>query len=721
MIKEKYSITGFDCANCCLNAERHLNQNADIESCSIDFMNKKMVINFKNKELSIDQIKKIIKEVEEDDITIEKLSDLKSVKKKNKIIDKKSINSLIRISISLIIVLVTFFSIQKYIEPKIGEPLWFLMLILYLISYFIISYDYFIKFFKNIRKLSNLLNETTLMLIASIGAFAIQEYFEGVLVILLSQIGEIIENMSLNKSKNTIVDAIDIRSNTADVLINGELQTIDVENIKIGDVLQIKVGEVLPVDGKIYEGEGLVDESAITGEFIPRKVKKDSQLYSGSILKEGSIKMAATSTYKNSSTSKILDMVIESGEHKSKAESFISKFARIYTPIVVCLALIAASLIPSIICLINHAFTWDIYKQWIHISLTLLVISCPCAIVISVPLAYFSGIALAAKNGIVIKGSNYLDRLNDLRYMVFDKTGTLTTGEFSIVKEVNINIDLNEFRKFFYLGELLSNHPIGKCIVKTYNLGFDSKDIQNYNEIAGHGVDYDYEGKHIILCNESYLKENNISFVEAKEKLSVVYLVIDNICHGYITLDDSPKLNSKKTIDILNKNNIKTIILSGAKKESADYMGNLLGVKEIYSELLPQDKIAHLKSFIEKKDGAVGFVGDGINDSPSIILSDVGFAMGSLGSDAAVENADVVIMNDDPIKVIESIKIARASRYRAIEDIVIALLIKLTIMILAFIPCINLPMYVAVLADTGLAVLLVLFSLSLVLKKIKVH
>lgn len=717
MKKIKYKINGLDCPNCALNVQNHLSNDENIESCSIDFINKKMIINYKKDEYEIDELLKKIKEVEEDNIS---LSLFNLNHKEEKIITKSIIVLICRIVVSLIILLVNIFAIEKLSQNKF-DLWWWISFSIYIFDYLLISYDYIYKFIKNFKSIKSIFNELTLMAVASIGALCIQEFPEAVLVIMLSQLGEIFEEISINRSKKVIINTIDMRSKTATKVLNDNtFEEIDCNKISINDLLKIKIGEVLPVDGVVVDGEGVIDESSLTGEFVPINVNVNDVVYSGTILKEGSILVKATSTFSNSKTSQILKMVLDSGEHKAKAESFIAKFAKIYTPIVCLLAVLIAIFPPLITCLVQGVWTSQIWNNYIYTALTFLVISCPCAIVISVPLSYFTGVALGAKNGIIIKGGNYLDRINELENVVFDKTGTLTTGQFSLTnKKISPDIDEETFLKYLVLGESLSTHPIAKAVVSLINIQVNHAKVSFFNEIPGHGIEYKYEDKEIKIVNESYLNENNINYENDNESQLNIYLVIDNVCYGYISLDDTIKDSSYKTIKYLNDNNINTIMLTGAKKESALYTSNKLNLNNVKYELLPEEKLSSLKEIISSSKGATGYVGDGVNDAPSIVLSDVGFAMGSMGSDSVVDNADVVIMNDDPYKVVSAIKIAKKTRFRALSSIIIALSVKLVIMILSILPMINLPMWIAVICDTGLSLILTIYALLLIFKKIK--
>lgn len=717
MKKVSYSISGFDCANCALNVERHLNSLKDIKSANIDYINNKMTIVYQNNPYSVEQLKKEIKKIEDDDIAIEPYQF--AARQKNKIFDSRVVLLIVRSICTALLLIITFFLVRNLVETKYSWQ-WWVMLSLYLISYLIISYDYLFKFFKNLLKPKYIFNENTLMVIASIGAFIIGEFPEGILVILLSQIGEMFEHISLNKSKNIIVEAIDTRPKVATIIVNNQMKTINVEEIKIDDEILVKAGDIVPVDGKLINGSTIVDESSITGEFAPRTVLAGEIIYSGSIIKQKATSVMAVSTYKDSTTSKILQLVLDSSQKKSKADAFVTKFAKIYTPIVCLIALFIAIFPPIGIGIINNEWQWSIWSNYIHIALTFLVISCPCAIVISVPLSFFTGIALASKRGIVVKGSNYLDKINNIKTMVFDKTGTLTTGQFSIVKEKPIGITIEDMREYLFVGESLSSHPIGDAIKKLYNVPITGQKVDNFEEISGFGLKFKYRNHLVFIGNAKLMSSEQIQFETCDEEGTIIYLALDYKYRGFIVLDDTIKSNTFKMVNYLSKEGIDSIILSGGKESSVRRCANLLNIKEYHSNLLPQEKISYLEEIIKNSKHSVGFIGDGVNDSPSIIMADVGFAMGAVGSDIAVENADVVIMNDDPIKIVEVKKIAKLTRVRSIVDIVISLVVKFSLMIIALLPFVSLPMWAAVLADSGLAVVLVFYSVMLINKKIKV-
>ncbi|MCD8195015.1 MAG: cadmium-translocating P-type ATPase [Coprobacillus sp.] len=655
---------------------------------------------------------------------------------KEKLITNKSIAIIVRCSISLIIMLVAIFwtgamsetDYNWFTTPASEFDNWYWITFgLYLVAYILIVYDQFYEFCVNIFKKHTFFNETSLMLIASIGAFCIQEFMEGILVMLLAQVGDILESVSINRSKNLIIDTLDTRPKTATIVLNdGSTKEIKAEDVKLGDMLMYKAGEMFVVDGKVTHGESYVDEATITGEFAPREVKIDDLVYSGTTNKEGVITIEATSTYFDSTTSKIMQLVFESKEKKSQADAFVDKFSKIYTPIVFLIAIVIALFPPLITCLVQSAWLAETWINYLYVALTCLVICCPCAIVISVPLAYFCGVSLGSKYGIIVKGGNYLDKINDIGTVVFDKTGTLTTGDFTIISEAPKDIDIDKFRELLYVGESLSTHPIGEGIVKYYNLGISNKKVKNYKEFSGKGLSFKYDNEDVLIGNATLFDEENIVYDDVEAGHTTIYLAVNNEYKGYLLLDDKEKESSRETLKILKENNIETVMLSGAKKESAEYTASQLGISEVYSNLLPDEKISYLENIINDSSKAVAYVGDGANDAPSIIMADVGFAMGSIGSDVSVENADVIIMNDEPIKVIESMRIAKMTRNRAVFNIAFTLTVKAIIFLFTLIPAIipawdfTMPMWVGSIADSGLAILLVISTVLLIYQKVKI-
>ena len=588
-------------------------------------------------------------------------------------------------------------------------------LIVMLASYFVIAYDVLIKAFKEIVFEHNPFNECTLMVVASIGAFALRafgpeynEYVEGVLVILLYQIGEFFEDLAEDKSKEAITKAIDLRQEKAKVRQEGKIIEKEAVDIVPGDLVLIGAGDKVLCDGLVKLGEGEVDESSLTGEFVPVAKKEGDPVSNGTLLSKGSLEVEATKAYADSTVAKLLDLVENSAEKKSKVTRFISKFAKYYTPIVMGVALLVM-VIPPLFIGINDGATW---VAWIRTALSFLVVSCPCAVVISVPLAYFSGLGLASKSGILVKGAAYFDQLNELKTMAFDKTGTLTEGKFEVLEVHPEGISEAEFFEYAAAAEATSNHPVASCLKSLSAI--DQSLVNGMEDLAGQGVKANYKG-HALFCGKT----------ESARKISaqgtVVGLTIDGKDAGYCILGDRVKPNSPSTIKGLNSRGIETVLLSGDKQANAVAIGEQLGFQQIHGELKPEEKVASLDSLIKASTGRVGYVGDGINDAASIALSDVGIAMGGLGSDAAVANADCVILNDDPKKILTLLKVAKKTKNRAGFNIAVSLVVKIAVMIVSIIASatalFTLPLWVAVLADSGLALLMILSSLLLGLEK----
>ncbi len=628
------------------------------------------------------------------------------------------INS-IRLSVALILAIVGLFYLN---EANFGVWVNFVVMG---IAWLIVGYDIVYKAFHSLIKEKNPFDENMLMLIASIGAFCLRlfgkdeneifgnEFFEAFMVAFLFQLGDIFEDLATDKSHEAISNAIGLRAKKASLLKDGNILTVEPKDLSIGDEILVKVGEIIPADGVILSGSGDVDMSSLTGEFNPVVKKEGDLVNSGTILKSGSLKVRVNKSYEDSTVSKIIALVEESSGAKSKADKFITKFARIYTPIVVAIALLIA-FIPPLCIGMNSLETW---KEWIRIGVSILVISCPCAVVVSVPLAYFAGIGLASKYGIIVKGGSYFDELNRLGVLVTDKTGTLTRGKFVVEECHPESVSLEKFQEYMIAAESRSNHPIAKAIVGETNLAPYSEKISEYTEKAGYGEILTYDGHTLLAGNEKLLRENHISFTKANEIGTIVYLAIDGKYAGYLLLNDEIKENSFKTIQDLHKMGVKSVMLTGDKKESALKVANELQIDEVHSELLPEDKTNLLK---EKLTGgkAVAYVGDGINDAPSIALADIGVAMGGAGSDLAVENANIVIMNDDVSKIVTAKKIAKATRNRAIFNVVASLLIKLAIATCSIlIP--SFPLMIAVFADTGVTLLMVASSVSLLAYRVK--
>lgn len=622
---------------------------------------------------------------------------------------------LIRLFLSAVLSVLGYFVFSE----KNGYPL-YLNAILFGSAWLLCAYDLVCKAFQSLSKSKNPFDENVLMVIASLGAFALRafgpdhnEFVEAVMVVFLYQIGELLEDFATDKSHKAISEAVGLRAKFANRITPNGIEQIAPESLQIGDEILIKVGEIVPADGTIREGEGSLDTSSLTGEFMPVRKTVGESVSSGTILKEGSLRLRVEKAYADSTVAKIIQMVDDSAKSKCRADKFITRFSRIYTPIVVAFALLVAVIPPLFLGIQSR----EVWFKWLYTAICLLVISCPCAIVISVPLAYFSGIGLASKHGIVIKGASYFDKLNDLDVLVSDKTGTLTYGNFRLNEVSPQKGHEKDFLVYLQASESQSNHPIAKAILKGADAASFASGITHYEEIAGKGIKAIYQGHALLSGNRAFLMSENIAVPTVENNATIVYLSVDGVYWGYASLNDVIRKESEALISGLKKLGVKTVMLTGDKEKSATAVCSTLGIEECHSELLPEQKKALLQEKIDTDPKTVAYMGDGINDAPSIILADVGVAMGGIGSDMAIDCADVVIMNDDPSKVVTALKIAHLTRRRAISDIVIALSVKLAIMLCAlFVP--NFPLLIAVLADTGLTVALVLYTVVLLKAKV---
>lgn len=571
------------------------------------------------------------------------------------------------------------------------------------ISYLIAGYDILIKALKNIIK-GKVFDENFLMGIATLGAIGIKEYPEAVMVMVLYQIGEYLQDKAVEKSQNSITELMDIRPDYANIEKNGDLTKISPYEVKIGDTIIVKTGEKIPLDGFIIDGTATLDTSALTGESRPREVKIGDEAISGCINTNGLLKIRVTKEYGQSTVSKILDLVENASSKKTKTENFITKFAKIYTPVVVLAALFLAILPPLIF--------GSNFSIWINRALTFLVISCPCALVISVPLGFFAGIGGASKCGILVKGSSYLELLSKPETIVFDKTGTLTQGCFKVVKIVQQeDTTKEELLELTAYAESYSNHPIALSIKKAYDKSIDKNRISEISEIAGNGVRAEINGCSILVGNENLLKNHNISYQKANETGTIVYTAKNSKFLGHIVISDELKEDAQKAIIELKKLKLQTVMLTGDTEESGLTVAKELNIDKAYTQLLPIDKVDKIEDIIEQKtkNKSVIFVGDGINDAPVLTRADVGIAMGGLGSDAAIEAADVVIMDDKPTKVATAIKIAKQTLTIVKENIAFALGIKVLFLILGAFGFVS--MWGAVFADVGVTLIAVLNSL----------
>lgn len=613
---------------------------------------------------------------------------------------KKQKNVLYRIIVSLILL------VAVSILDALVEMPWILRLALYLVPYLVIGYDILKKAGKGILK-RQVFDENFLMAVATIGAVCLGEFKEGAAVMLFYQIGELFQSIAVGKSRKNIAALMDIRPDYANMMVDGKLEKVDPDDVEIGSEIIINPGEKVPIDGVITEGNTTLNTSALTGESLPRDVTCGDEIISGCINMTGMIKVKTTKEFGDSTVSKILDLVENSAMKKSRSENFITKFAKYYTP-AVCYSALALAILPPIVRLLMG--TNPMWGEWIIRALTFLVISCPCALVISIPLSFFGGIGCASSNGILVKGSNYLEALSATKYIVFDKTGTLTKGVF----EVTASYPENGFDKETLLGmaayaESSSSHPISLSLKKAYGQELDLSRVSDIEEIAGHGVCARVDGKKVYVGNMRLMQRENLTVTTEHKEGTVCYVAVDGTYAGCIVISDVVKPTTKDAIAGLKKNGIKkTIMLTGDANETAQRVAAEIGIDEVHSELLPADKVAQVEHILNAKGEKenLAFVGDGINDAPVLSRADIGIAMGAMGSDAAIEAADVVLMDDDPAKIALAMKISVRTLKIVRENIVFALAVKAVCLILGALGIAN--MWVAIFADVGVMVLAVL-------------
>jgi Cd2+/Zn2+-exporting ATPase len=575
----------------------------------------------------------------------------------------------------------------------------FIPIAAYVISYLTLGGDIIIKAAKNLTR-GRVFDENFLMSIATIGAFIISEYPEAVAVMLFFQVGEYFQSMAVRKSKKSIAALMDIRPDYANILSNGDIIKVDPDTVNVGDIIVVKPGEKIPLDGVVIKGESMLDTTALTGESLPRKAAVSDTVLSGCININGVLTVEVSKIFKESTVAKIIDLVENAASKKAPAEKFITKFARYYTPAVVGLALLLAVLPPL--------FFGGVWAEWVHRALVFLVISCPCALVVSIPLSFFGGIGGAAKRGVLVKGGNYLEALNKLDIVVFDKTGTLTKGVFKVTSlQPSKGFTENELLSLAANAEAFSNHSIALSIQKAYGGEADKNALSDYNEIAGYGVRVKYNGKTLLAGNSKLMRLEGIAFDEAKSIGTTVYVAVDNTFAGYIIISDEIKPDSYKSITELKTRGIrKTVMLSGDNPQIAGAIAEALKLDEVYAGLLPHEKVEKVELLNGQKKGTLAFVGDGINDAPVLARADIGIAMGGLGSDAAIEAADIVLMTDEPSKLSEAIDIARFTRRIVWQNIVFALGVKGLFLILGAFGAASL--WEAVFADVGVSLLAVL-------------
>ena len=679
-MKYKFKLSSLDCAGCALAIEKKLNENDEIKEASVNFSKLMITVETDNKNIK-KLVSSIVKEVEPES----KVMDL------NETYENKS---KFKFHVIRLILGVLLCVIGMLIKGKLSS-------ILMVLSYVVLLYRTFTNAIKLLFK-SKTVNENMLVTISCIGAYLTGNDHEGLMVIILYEIGKILEEVAVNNSRRSISDLMDIKPEYANLKLDDEIVQKEPNEVKIGDIIVIKKGDKIPLDGTIIKGSSKLDVSALTGESELRIVKVNDKVLSGSINTSSVLEVKVDSLYADSTVSKILELTENASDRKAKTENFVSKAAKIYTPIIMVLAFLIAILLP----VFGISFKVSIYR-----ALVFLVVSCPCAIAISVPLGYFSGIGKASKQGILVKGSDYLESLSYVNKIIFDKTGTITTG---ITSKYELEILDNNYREkdiinYYVKGEMLSNHPLAKSVVGVFNKKVSTKDVLNFKEVSGKGISYEINNKNIKLGSSS--------FVGAKDKDSYIYLKIDNKIVSKLKLIDDIKSDSKSAIEELKKEIIETFMFTGDKKSSALNVANKVGVDVLKYEMLPDEKYQELDKIIRENKMKTAFVGDGINDAPSLALSDVGISMGSVGSASAIEASDVVIMNDSLSKIPEAIKISRFTKHIIKENLIFAVGVKVLVLVSGAVGVAN--MWQAVFADTGVTLLTILNTTRILRRKFK--
>ncbi|MGR6897276.1 heavy metal translocating P-type ATPase [Rummeliibacillus sp. BSL5] len=686
-------LDGLDCANCAAKIEKSVGELEGVTSSSVDFVSKKLIIEVSesatSEQLVINEAVKLINRIEPHVKAIEEY-DKDPHEHNHETGNIKKV--LVRLGIGIVIGSLGMFTPVSGIYE----------LAIFLLAYLIVGGDVIYRAFRNILR-GQVFDEHFLMALATIGAFAIKQYPEGVAVMLFYQVGELFQGIAVNRSRKSIGDLMDIRPDYANIKVGNEIKKVSPDEVKIGDIIVIKPGEKVPLDGKVLEGNSMVDTSALTGESVPREVQSGSDVLSGFINKSGLLSVEVTKVFGESTVSKILDLVQNASSRKAPTENFITKFARYYTPVVVIVAA-ALAFIPPL--LLNGAT----FSDWIYRALVFLVISCPCALVVSIPLGFFGGIGAASKMGILVKGSNYLEALNNVKYVVFDKTGTLTKGVFEVTTICPYgNISKEDLLEYAAFAETHSNHPIAQSIRNAYGKELSVDKIQEYNEISGHGTAVTVDGKEILAGNAKLMNKENIAFKEPSEIGTIVHIALNRNYAGYIVIADELKEDSVQAVRSLKELGIKkTIMLTGDAASVAKSVGEKLGLDEVHAELLPQHKVEEIEKIDAQKNSKekLIFVGDGINDTPVLARADVGMAMGGLGSDAAIEAADIVIMTDEPSKIPAAIGIAKRTRVIVWQNILFALGVKGIFLLLGAFGIAT--MWEAVFSDVGVTLLAVL-------------
>ncbi len=692
--RRKFILEGLDCANCATKIEKKVNEINGVSSATVNFSTKTLLIEV-NKDKNVDNILKemetVVKRIEPD---VDVIEDTKAQKAgHDKIKNEKAMykDEILKISIGGILFIASFFFKSDLT----------IQFILCFISYIIVGGEVLLNAGRNILR-GQVFDENFLMTVATIGAFAIKQFPEGAAVMLFYSIGELLQDMAVNSSRKSIADLMDIRPDYANIKLNGEIKRVSPEEVKLDDIIIVKPGEKIPLDGIIIDGKSMVDTSALTGEPVPRQVNIGNEVLGGFINNNGLLTIQVSREFQDTTVSKILDLVQNSSSKKAPTENFITKFARYYTPVVVFAALFLAIIPPIVLA--------GSFQEWIYRSLVFLVISCPCALVVSIPLGFFGGIGVASKNGILIKGGNYLEALNDVDTVVFDKTGTLTKGVFKVTEiETENEIDKESLLKYAAYAESFSNHPISSSIIEAYGNEIDKDKVESYDEISGLGVRAIVDKKEVLAGNSKLMKKYNIKYNRSFAEGTIVYVALDGVYSGCIVISDEIKEDSKKAIDELKSLGVKrSVMLTGDSRVVGISVASTLGIDEVFPELLPDQKVEKIEDLEKQKSpkGKLLFIGDGINDAPSLARADIGVAMGGLGSDAAIEAADIVLMTDEPSKLADSINIAKRTKKIVWQNIIFALSVKFAVLILGAFGIAT--MWEAVFADVGVTLIAVL-------------
>ena len=722
----KLTLSGLDCANCANKIEDRVNRLELVEEANLNFSTSQLTVLIKESALKIDvitEIKRIVKQLEPHVVVEERVSTQvvhkssccggscsshteshhgqagHSHEHSHKTLDNESsskVFSFIKENAWLLLGVIIFLAIHAF------KPVGILEVVLYGVSYLLIGGKVLLTAFRNITR-GEIFDENFLMMVATVGAFAIGEYPEAIAVMLFYEIGELFQSYAVNRSRKSISSLLDIRADHANLVTESGTKEVAPEAVSIGDLIVIKPGERVPLDGEIIEGECYLDTSALTGESIPRLISVGEEILAGCINTNALVKVRVTKVAGESTVARILELVENASSKKAQTEKFITKFARVYTPIVVLLAVLIA-IIPPFVFQVN-------FSTWLYRALSFLVVSCPCALVVSIPLGFFAGLGGASKQGVLVKGGNYLEALNHVETVVFDKTGTLTKGVFKVSQIKPVNMNESEFIELAAYAESQSTHPIAKSIVDAYTQVIDTTVLSQYEEIAGHGIKVFVGDKEVLIGNVKLMQRANLNVAEVDAIGTIIHMVVNQQYVGYMVIADEIKENSKAAIAKLKQHGVsKVVMLTGDHEGVAKKVAAELGVDEVYAGLLPHQKVEHVEEILahKTKDKNVVFVGDGMNDAPVLARADIGVAMGGIGSDAAIEAADVVLMEDDPMALVKAINKAKQTSTILYQNIIFALGVKILVMIL--VACGLATMWAAVFADVGVTILAVMNS-----------